>query len=149
MLTVLGSAQRFCDHINRRDFLKVGALGGALGLSDVLRLQARAASNGAASPKAVILVCLNGGPSHIDMYDLKPDAPAEIRGEFQPIRTNVPGFDICEHLPLQAKIADKLAIVRSLQWPLDDGHRLQLLFHRLSRERRTAVVRRRCQSASW
>ena len=60
------------------------------------------------------MVWLEGGPSHIDMYDLKPDAPAEIRGEFKPIRTNVPGMDICELLPLQAKIADKLAIVRNM-----------------------------------
>jgi hypothetical protein len=76
----------------------------------------------------VILVCLNGGPSHIDMYDLKPDAPAEIRGEFQPIRTNVPGVDLSELMPLQAKIADKFSIVRSMQWPLDDGHHLHLVF---------------------
>jgi hypothetical protein len=63
----------------------------------------------------VILINLPGGPPHIDMYDLKPDAPAEIRGEFKPIRTNVPGFDICELFPRQAKIADKLAVVRNLQ----------------------------------
>jgi hypothetical protein len=62
------------------------------------------------------MVWLNGGPSHIDMYDLKPNAPAEYRGEFQPIRTNVPGLDICELMPLQAKIADKLALLRTLQY---------------------------------
>ena len=74
------------------------------------------------------MVCLNGGPSHIDMYDLKPEAPTELRGQFKPIRTNVPGFDISELMPRQAQIADKLALVRSMQWPKDDGHRLHLLF---------------------
>ena len=62
------------------------------------------------------MIWLNGGPSHIDMYDLKPDAPVEYRGEFKPIQTNVPGFDICELMPLQAKIADKLALVRTIQF---------------------------------
>jgi hypothetical protein len=68
----------------------------------------------------VINIYLAGGPSHIDMYDLKPDAPQEIRGEFKPIQTNVPGMDICELMPLQAKIADKLAIVRGLKFLGDD-----------------------------
>jgi hypothetical protein len=60
---------------------------------------------------------------------LKPDAPAEIRGEFQPIATNLPGFDICELMPLQAEIADKLAVIRNAQWPVDDGHRHALGVH--------------------
>lgn len=128
MLTLWGSEQRFCDGINRRDFLKVGTLGGALSLTDVLRLRSLNANSGSPSRKAVIMVCLNGGPSHLDMYDLKPEAPAEIRGEFQPISTSVPGFDVCELMPLQAKIVDKLAIVRNMQWPMDDGHRLHLVF---------------------
>jgi hypothetical protein len=79
-------------------------------------LRLRAAADETAAPvkkKAVILVWLAGGPSHIDMYDLKPDAPAEIRGEFRPVKTNVSGIDISEHLPHQAKIMDKLALVRS------------------------------------
>ena len=67
------------------------------------------------------MVYLNGGPSHIDMYDLKPDAPVEYRGEFKPIRTNVPGMDICELMPLQAKIADKLAIIRNMKFQ-QQGH---------------------------
>ena len=62
------------------------------------------------------MIYLYGGPSHLDMYDLKPDAPAEFRGEFKPIRTNVPGMDICELMPLQARIADKLAIIRNLRF---------------------------------
>jgi hypothetical protein len=100
---------------SRRNFLRVGALGiGGLTLADVLRMQAQAADG--AQPvkkKAVILLYLAGGPSHIDMYDLKPEAPSEIRGEFRPVKTNVPGIDISEHLPHQAKIMDKLALVRS------------------------------------
>ena len=61
------------------------------------------------------MIWLRGGPSHIDSFDMKPDAPAEIRGEFQPIATNVPGIQICEHMPLQARIMDKLAIVRGIK----------------------------------
>ena len=60
------------------------------------------------------MIYLPGGPSHMDMYDLKPDAPAEFRGEFRPIDTNVPGVQICEHLPLQARMWDKLAGIRSI-----------------------------------
>jgi len=118
MLRLGGSRHRFCDGISRRQFLEVGALGVAgLTLADLLRL--RAAAGGRSSAKSVIMLVLTGGPSHIDMYDLKPDAPAEYRGEFQPIRTVVPGFDMCEHMPLQAKIAGKLALVRSLTFPSD------------------------------
>jgi hypothetical protein len=117
MLTIGSSKPRsFCDQISRRQFLRVGTLGAAgLALPDLLRLRAQSPMAGRPSPKAVIMIHLNGGPPHIDMYDLKPDAPAEYRGEFKPIRTNVPGFDICELMPYQAKIADKLAIVRNLQ----------------------------------
>ena len=136
MLTVHGSKHRLCDGITRRDFLSAGILGGALGLPDLLRLQAAAAERRATGhpsgngipAKAVIMVCLNGGPSHIDMYDMKPAAPAEIRGEFQPVQTNVPGCEISELMPLQARIADRFSIVRSAQWPVDDGHRLHLVF---------------------
>ncbi len=101
------------DIIGRRGFLKVGALAlGGLTLPDLLR--ARAAQGDKGTPKkSVILVWLAGGPSHIDMYDLKPSAPAEFRGEFKPISTNVPGIQIGEHLPRQARMMDKFAIVRS------------------------------------
>src|SRR5438105_12394144 len=116
MLTILGSNHRLCDGLSRRDFLKVGALSvGGLTLADLLRLRAAGSTRAASRGKAVIMVYLNGGPSHIDLYDLKPDAPVEYRGEFRPIRTNVPGFDICELMPMQAQIADKLALVRNLQ----------------------------------
>jgi hypothetical protein len=128
MLTIWGSKRRYCDGMSRRDFLSVGVLSGALTLPDLLRFRAQGAIAERGTHKSVIMVCLNGGPSHLDMYDLKPQAPVEIRGEFQPIRTNVSGFDISELMPLQAQIADKLAVVRSVQWPLDDGHHLHLVF---------------------
>jgi hypothetical protein len=97
---------------NRRSFLKIGSLAlGGLSLPGLLR--ARAESGKDSPKKSVILLWLAGGPSHIDMYDLKPAAPAEIRGEFKPISTNVTGIQIGEHLPRQARIMDKLALVRS------------------------------------
>jgi hypothetical protein len=103
------------DRFSRRGLLHVGSFGLAgMTLPNLLRLQAAAAAEGKpVKKKSVILVWLAGGPSHIDMYDLKPAAPAEFRGEFKPIPTNVPGIEISEHLPLQAQIMDKLAIVRS------------------------------------
>ena len=107
MLTVKGS---------RRDFLRIGALGvGGLTLADLLRWKAQGSVRPETSQKSVIMVYLPGGPSHIDMYDLKPDAPAEYRGEFSPIRTNVPGMDICELMPRQAAIADKFSILRGIR----------------------------------
>jgi hypothetical protein len=127
MLTHLGprTPSHNCDGVSRRDFLRIGALGvGGLTLADLLRLQAQVASSSAGAHKAVIMVYLPGGPSHIDMYDMKPDAPPEYRGEFRPIRTNVSGMDICEHMPLQAKIADKFAILRGLRAKPFGGHDL-------------------------
>jgi hypothetical protein len=106
----------FCDGISRRHFLEVGALAmGGLSLADLLRLGARGAARPESSAKAVIMIYLPGGPSHIDMYDMKPDAPVEIGGEFKPIQTNVPGLDLCELMPLQAKIADKFAVIRGFK----------------------------------
>ena len=94
MLTFFGGKQRFCDGVSRRNFLKVGALAtGGLTLADVLRLEARA---GSSRPKSIINIYLGGGPTHMDTFDLKPDAPVEFRGEFRPIATNVPGMEICE-----------------------------------------------------
>jgi hypothetical protein len=123
-----GGNHRLGENFGRRDFLRIGGLGlGGLTLADVLRLQAEAKSP-ASSPRAVIMVVLAGGPSHIDMYDLKPEAPSEYRGEFRPIKSNVPGFDLCEHLPLQAKIADKLALVRSLQFVEPMQHELEEVY---------------------
>src|SRR5438105_2405234 len=99
MLTIHGGRHRsFCDRVSRRDFLKIGGLAmGGLALPDLLRAEAQA---GTRRPhKAVIMIYLPGGPPHLDLVDLKPDAPAEIRGEFKPIATNVPGIQVTEHLP--------------------------------------------------
>jgi hypothetical protein len=113
MLEFIGRSYRTCDGVSRRTFLKVGSLAlGGLTLPGLLRL--RAAEKSSRSPRrSVILIWQAGGPSHLDMYDLKPNAPGEIRGEFKPINTNVPGIQISEHLPHQARIMDKLAILRS------------------------------------
>jgi hypothetical protein len=105
-----------CDGITRRSFLQAGALSlGGMTLGDLLRCRAESRAAGNARQKSVIMVHLSGGPSHLDMYDMKTDAPREYRGEFSPIRTNVPGIEICELMPLQAKIADKFAILRGCQ----------------------------------
>ena len=109
--------------LDRRGFVRVGALG--LGGLSLLSLpQRQLAASGRASGKSVILFWMAGGPSHLDTYDMKPGAASEIRGPFQPLATSVPGLDVCELLPHHVKIADKLAIVRSISHDLavhDDG----------------------------
>ena len=119
MITFQGQRRSFCDGIARRDFLTLGALGAGLTLADALRLQAaqpakKPGTGSSTTPKSVIMIYLPGGPSHIDMYDPKPDAPVEFRGEFKAIPTNVPGVQICEHMPMQARMMDKLAVLRSV-----------------------------------
>lgn len=107
-----GTGASFCDGMSRRSMLQIGALAmGGLSLPDLLRAEA---VSGRRSHKAVIMVFLSGGPPHQDMVDLKMDAPAEIRGEFQPIATNVPGIEVCELLPQLARRMDRLAVIRSL-----------------------------------
>lgn len=111
---------RFCDGVSRREWLRVGALGiGGLSLPGLLRVEAAAAGDAVAArrptAKSVIILFLSGGPSHLDMWDLKPEAPAEIRGTFQPVATNVPGVDVSEHLPRMARLADKYTIIRSMR----------------------------------
>ena len=149
MLSIFGSQTRFCDGISRRDLLKVGALAvGGLTFADVLRLRAQQESltpipsprgrGETGSRKAIIMIYLNGGPSHMDMYDLKPNAPVEYRGEFAPIRTNVPGVDICEHLPMQARIADKFAIIRSMRFQ-QQGHTSPELYTGFLRGNRPSI----------
>ena len=102
MLTILGKKQPFCDGIARRSFLKIGGLAlGGLSLPTLLRAEGTAGTSN--RHKSVIMVFLPGGPSHLDIWDLKPEAPVEIRGEFQPIPTAVPGVQICEHLPRLAQ----------------------------------------------
>ena len=103
---------------HRRDVLRFGTLTAlGLGLPDLLRLRASAA---APKAKSCILVWLDGGPSHLETFDPKPDVPADVRGPFRPIKTRVPGIEICEHLPRTAEITDRIAIVRSMTSPLGE-----------------------------
>jgi hypothetical protein len=113
MLTFAGPAERFCDGVSRRSFLKVGALAlGGITLPDLLRAEARSGIR--RSHKAIIMIYLPGGPPHQDTFDLKPEAPLEIRGELRPIATSVPGIEVCELLPRLAARMEKLAILRSI-----------------------------------
>jgi hypothetical protein len=116
MLPIFGKPQGggFCDGVNRRDFLAIGGtlFGGCLALPNLLAAEAKAGIK--TSHKAVINIFLPGGPPHIDMWDLKPDAPKEVRGEFNPIQTSVTGIQICELFPRIAKMMDKFVIIRSL-----------------------------------
>ena len=111
---------RQCDGFSRRDAIKIGVLGSAAGLtmSNYLRMAEAGQLNSKAQSQAAIFVELPGGPSHLDTFDLKPDAPSEFRGKFNPIKTNVPGLEICEHLPKLAKCADKFAILRGVSHSL-------------------------------
>ncbi len=122
--------QPFCPGpVARREFLAAGMLGlGGLTLPDLFRMRAHAAGGGKASDPDtnIIFVWLPGGPPHIDMYDMKPDASSEIRGPFNPIRTKVPGLDVCELMPRHAAIADKFSVVRSIAHNFADhggGHK--------------------------
>ncbi len=128
MLTMFsGQPRSYCDGVSRRDFLRIGSLGlGGLTLPGLLALQAQGAATDPKRAKSVIMISLGGGPSHLDMYDMKPDAPSAYCGEFRPIKTNVPGFDICELFPRQAKLADKFAVVRSMQWVEPDHQRAEI-----------------------
>lgn len=115
MLTIFGKPQRYCDGLSRRGFLKIGTLGfggAALSLADILRAESQQGT--AKRHKAVINVFLGGGPPHQDMWEIKTDAPSEIRGEFKPIHTKVPGIEICEVFTRIASIMDKCAVIRSI-----------------------------------
>lgn len=121
MLSILGAPQRLCQGFTRREILSIGALGmGGLAMPDLLRAEAAAGTG--ASRKAIIMIYMCGAPPHQDMFDLKMDAPAEIRGEFQPIDTNVPGIRICEHLPRLASIMDKLVPIRTVVGSPNGSH---------------------------
>src|SRR5215469_4767911 len=122
----LGPSPRYCDGISRRSFLALVVAGMAnVSLAQLARARA---SSAAKKNTSVILLWLDGGPSHLDLYDMKPDAPAEYRGIWKPIRTRVPGFDITEMFPKQARVTDKFSIVRSLHHGTGDhfagGHRM-------------------------
>ncbi len=116
MLTIYGRKNSYCDGLSRRSFLKIGGLGvgaSAFGLADLFRAEAKAGVS--TSPhKAVINIFLGGGPPHQDLWDLKPEAPSEIRGEFKPIATKVPGLQICEVFPRLAGLMDRCAVIRSV-----------------------------------
>jgi len=123
MLTILGPKQRYCDGLSRRSFLKIGgfAMGAAGGLGLPSLLRAEAASGGQKRHKSVIHVFLAGGPPHQDMWEIKTEAPREIRGEFSPIDTKVPGIQIGECFPRIAAMMDKFAVIRSVVG-CDGGH---------------------------
>jgi uncharacterized protein (DUF1501 family) len=107
--------------LSRRELLRVGSLG-ALGLSLPQLLQAEQAVGAASKADACIVIYLNGGPSHLDMWDLKPDAPIEIRGEFRPIATSLPGVHLCEHLPRLSHHMHRGTLVRSMNHSVNNSH---------------------------
>ncbi|MEZ6045921.1 MAG: DUF1501 domain-containing protein [Planctomycetaceae bacterium] len=117
-----GQTPGYCDGLSRRSFVQLGIAGMAsVGLSRVLEAKTKSAeSSRHYNKKAVILIWLDGGPGHLDTYDMKPDAPREVRGIWNPIQSNVPGFDMTELFPLQAQVADKFAVVRSLHHDTGD-----------------------------
>ncbi len=112
----MGATQQYCDGMSRRNFVQLGLAGmGSVGLPQILRAKEQSQSLGSsAKDTSIILIWLDGGPGHMDTYDLKPQAPAEYRGLWNPIRTNVDGMEVTELFPLQAKCADKFSVVRSL-----------------------------------
>ena len=144
MLEILGNRRSMCAGASRRQFLRIGGLAlGGMSLPQILQAESQATDSqgtvrGSKLPhKAVIMIYLSGGPSHQDMYDLKMNAPKEIRGTFKPISTNLAGTQICEHMPRLSKMMDKVAIIRSLHgcpdqhasdlcmsgWPISTGQR--------------------------
>src|SRR5919107_354070 len=112
MLTIYGRGHRYCDGLSRRSFLKIGGVtfGGLGGVCHTGLLRAEDAPGGRLGHRALINISLGGGPPHQDLWDLKTDAPSEIRGEFKPIGTNVPGIQICEVLPKLAGMMDRFAL---------------------------------------
>jgi len=127
MLTIYGRARSgYCDGVSRRNFLTIGGLAcGGISLLDLLQADAQAGNR--RSQKSIIMIYLPGGPPHQDTFDLKLNAPVEIRGEFNPIKTNVPGIEICELLPQLAARMDKLAILRSLVGAKDNHASFQCM----------------------
>jgi hypothetical protein len=125
MLHLTANPRRLCDGLSRREFLRVGGLAPVgLGLGQLLGHEARAARQTPPKlkprAKSVLIIFMEGGPSHIDLWDMKPDAPAEVRGEFKPIETTVPGLHVCEHLPLLSRQMHRLALVRSMTHSITD-----------------------------
>jgi hypothetical protein len=131
MLTILGPASAYCDGLSRRSFLKIGGLSmgavGGVGLASLLQAESASASPRKSRHKAVINVFLAGGPPHQDMWEIKTDAPKEIRGEFSPIATQVPGIQIGECFPKIAGMMDKFAVIRSVVGCVDNHDGYQCL----------------------
>ena len=110
---------RHCDGLTRREVLRVGAIGlGGLNLPQLLGASHALAGGGKPQSKprarSVVILYLSGGPSQLDMWDMKPEAPLEVRGTFRPIGTRVSGIQVCEHMPRMARVADKFTIIRSM-----------------------------------
>src|SRR5437773_922314 len=116
MLTLLGSPRKCCDGLTRRETLRAGALTalGGLSLTNLLQAESLPTVRRPGKVKNVMLLYLLGGAATQDMWDMKPEAPAEVRGEFKPIDTSAPGVRVCEHLPLTARWMHKAAVVRSV-----------------------------------
>jgi hypothetical protein len=132
MFTVLGPKHRYCDGLNRRSFLRIGSLAmGGLALPQLLQAETNSTPAGAPATgkrhKSVIMVYLSGGLAHQDTFDLKTGAPTEIRGEFNPIDTVVPGLQICELLPKMARVMDRVALIRSIVGLRDEHSSFQNL----------------------
>ncbi len=125
MLTILGNQRSACDRVTRREILRAGGAGMlGLSLSQLLAAEARAAESSVArSPakaKSVIFLLLFGGPSQLETFDMKPEAPEKIRGPFRPIRSRTPGLIMCEHLPRIANISDRFCVVRTMSHSFND-----------------------------
>ena len=118
MLTLFGRSAKYCDGVSRRSFMKIGGLSmgavGGVSLANMLRAEATSGNANAGSQKSIINIFLGGGPPHQDMWAIKTEAPREIRGEFSPIDTAVPGIQIGECFPKLAAIMDRLVVVRSV-----------------------------------
>ena len=128
MLTLFGPKRRYCDGLARRSFLKIGGLAlGGLTLPELLRAETAAGDGTGLSHKAVIMVYLSGGLAHQDTFDMKPDAPDEIRGEFRPIATKIPGVQIGESPPRMAAVLDRVAVIRLLVGQRDEHSSFQSL----------------------
>src|SRR5262245_6665746 len=152
MLNLLGSDCRLCDGISRRDFLRIGGLGAAgLAMPELLAAREGSATSrgGFGRAKSCILLFMRGGPGQLDTWDLKPDAPAEIRGEFKPIATNVPGIRISEHFPLSARHAEKYAIIRSVHHGRDADTDHQPSVHRMLTGNRQVVRQREARKDDY
>ncbi|WP_437185618.1 DUF1501 domain-containing protein [Planctomicrobium sp. SH668] len=136
MLSILGQPLKFCDSLSRRAFLQVGglAMGGA-SLSQILKAEESQGISG--NKKGIIMIFLPGGPPHQDLWDLKPAAPSNIRGEFSPIQTRVPGMEICELLPRLASCADKFSIIRSIVGNSGDHASFQCMTGHLQQQQPT------------